>query len=131
MKIKAGKTYLTRDSHKVRVVCTDANNEYPIIGLLSEDRETVHTFTKFGKYNRASASSGLDLIEEYSPWNDVEIDTKVLVKNDDEYTWKRRYFAKYENDKVYTFADGSTSWSNEVSYYSSWNYAKLAEEDDG
>lgn len=60
-------------------------------------------------------------------WSKVEVDAKILVSNDD-IKWYRRYFAKYENDKVCTFVDGATSFSTD-GYYISWKYAKLYKED--
>lgn len=60
-------------------------------------------------------------------WSKVEVDAKILVSNDD-IKWYRRYFAKYENDKVCTFVDGATSFSS-GGYYTSWEYAKLYKED--
>lgn len=60
-------------------------------------------------------------------WTKVEVDTKILVSEDGD-VWCKRYFAKYENDKVYTFAGGATSFS-EGGYYISWKYAKLYKED--
>lgn len=60
-------------------------------------------------------------------WSTIPVDTKVLVRDGEDNEWKKRYFAKYENEKVYTFADGGTSWSSDVEAVS-WNYAKLADE---
>lgn len=60
-------------------------------------------------------------------WSKVEVDTKILVSEDGD-VWCKRYFAKYENDKVCTFAGGATSFS-EGGYYISWKYAKLYKED--
>lgn len=59
-------------------------------------------------------------------WSKVEVDTKILV-SDDGNVWRRRYFAKYENDKVCAFVGGATSFSNRGSYIS-WKYAKLYKE---
>ena len=59
-------------------------------------------------------------------WSKVDVDTKILVSYDGN-VWRRRYFAKYENDKVYAFVGGATSFSNRGSYIS-WKYAKLYEE---
>ena len=43
-------------------------------------------------------------------WSKVPVDTKVLV--DDGYEWpSHEYFARYEGDKVYIWANGKTSWS--------------------
>lgn len=56
-------------------------------------------------------------------WSKVEVDTKILVSDDGD-VWRKRYFAKYENDKVCAFVGGATSFSNRGSYIS-WKYAKL------
>lgn len=60
-------------------------------------------------------------------WSKVDVDTKILVSYDGN-VWRRRYFAKYENDKVYAFVGGATSFSNRGSYIS-WKYAKLYKEE--
>lgn len=59
-------------------------------------------------------------------WESVPVDTKILVKERAGQEWKPRYFAKYENGKVYAWTEGKTS--NETETYWSWRYAKLAEE---
>ena len=50
-------------------------------------------------------------IEDKIDWNKVEVDTKVLVRDRPYNEWLKRYFAKYENGKVYVFDDGRTSWN--------------------
>ena len=50
-------------------------------------------------------------IEDEIDWNKVEVDTKVLVRDKPYNEWLKRYFAKYENGKVYVFDDGRTSWN--------------------
>lgn len=61
-------------------------------------------------------------------WSKVEIDTPVFVRDSENDVWKCRYFAKYEYEKVYTWVDGRTSWSNKIADVPvSWKYAKLAE----
>lgn len=70
------------------------------------------------------------LYEEYQEpsvdWSKVPVDTKVLV-SDDGGKWFKRYFASYEDGRVYVWYGGGTSWSNNLT--SPYNYAKLAEED--
>ena len=63
-------------------------------------------------------------------WDKVEVDTPILVGNDNK-TWFKRYFAKYEYGKVYAWLNGKTSWSStcEVSI-GHWKYAKLAGDED-
>lgn len=78
------------------------------------------------------------LCEEYQEpsvdWYNVAVDTKILVSDDGE-KWFKRYFAKYEDGKVFTWLNGSTSWTADdipaitTKRYTSWEYAKLAEED--
>lgn len=59
-------------------------------------------------------------------WESVAVDTPILVGNDNK-TWFKRYFAKYEDGKVYAWLNGKTSWSS--TYEGSighWKYVKLA-----
>lgn len=61
-------------------------------------------------------------------WSKVAVDTPVLVKGTEKSQWIKRYFAFFENDKVYTWDSGATSWSKEKNENVSWwDYAKLAE----
>lgn len=71
--------------------------------------------------------------EEYEEpkvdWSKVEIDTPVLVKQSRDNDWAKRYFAKYENGKIFTWGYGTTSWSCDREGITEWNYAKLATEE--
>ena len=66
-----------------------------------------------------------DCEESEIDWNKINIDTPLLVRNYINGEWSKRYFAKYEDGKVYAWLNGRTSW-NETSIYA-WKYAKLAE----
>lgn len=71
-----------------------------------------------------------EYVEPPVDWSKVEVDTPILVKDYKEDTWERRYFAKYENGKVYTWLGGATSWSTsgtDDDYMADWKMAKLAE----
>lgn len=61
-------------------------------------------------------------------WSKVAVDTPVLVSFDG-CNWFKKYFAKVQNNTVYTWDDGATSWSVIDKKYcvTSWKYAKLAE----
>ena len=63
--------------------------------------------------------------EQKIDWSKVVVDTPVLVKDFENDIWLKRYFAKYEDGKVYAWSDGATSWSSDDT--SGWKYAKLAE----
>lgn len=71
-----------------------------------------------------------EYVEPPVDWSKVEVDTPILVKDYKADTWERRYFAKYENGKVYTWLGGATSWSTNGTddyYMADWKMAKLAE----
>lgn len=72
------------------------------------------------------------LFEEYKEpeidWSNVEVDTPILVRNDEIDNWTKRYFAKYEHSEVFVWVGGRTSW-NETDMLA-WNYAKLAESEE-
>ena len=65
-------------------------------------------------------------IEDETDWNKVEVDTKVLVRYKPYDEWEKRYFAKYEDGKVYVFNDGRTSWSSRGITH--WEETKLWED---
>ena len=76
------------------------------------------------------------LLEEYEEpevdWSKVEVDTPILVRDNENVVWMRRHFAKYENGNVYAWRDALTSWTashdDDMTW---WKYAKLAEDEEG
>lgn len=74
------------------------------------------------------------LLEDYeepeepkTDWSKVEVDTPILVRICEDGEWLKKYFAKYEDGRVYAWNSGCTSWTvlhdKDVS---AWPYAKLA-----
>ena len=75
------------------------------------------------------------LLEEYEEpkepeidWSKVEVDTPILVAHFELGEWSKRYFAKYEDGKVYAWDDGRTSWNTSTMTF--WKHAKLAEDEE-
>ena len=67
--------------------------------------------------------------EEVIDWSIMPVDTKILVSNEEDKGWKRRYFAKYKDGKVYVWALGKTSFTaNNNEDVTDWEYAKLYNE---
>ena len=66
-----------------------------------------------------------DCEESEVDWNKVEVNTPILVRDCDDDRWIKRYFAKYENETIYAWNSGATSWS--TSCMTGWKYARLAE----
>lgn len=74
-----------------------------------------------------------EYVEPPVDWSKVAVDTPILVKDYKSDTWERRYFAKYENGKVYTWLGGATSWSTsgtDDDYMYDWKMARLAESEE-
>ena len=69
--------------------------------------------------------------KEVIDWSEIPVDTKVLVSKDGE-NWLRRYFAKYEDGKIYCFNSGYTSFTivnyDFLSNSTTWKYVKLYQE---
>ena len=64
-------------------------------------------------------------------WSKVAVDTPILVRDSIEESWRKRYFAKYEDNTVYAWSGGSTSWSTcGSSDIANWKMAKLAESEE-
>lgn len=61
-------------------------------------------------------------------WSKITVDTKVMVSHDG-VNWRKAYFSRYENNKVFVFNAGRTSWNkldcNSEIFY---EYVKLVEE---
>lgn len=64
-------------------------------------------------------------------WSIVKVDTKILVKDTNSDVWKKRYFARYENETVYAFEHGKTSWSADVNHLTDlvpWEFVEVVKE---
>lgn len=70
-----------------------------------------------------------EYIEQEIDWSKVAVDTPILVKDSTKSDWLARHFAKYECGGVYAWNGGMTSHTTDSTVY--WNYAKLAEADNG
>lgn len=70
-------------------------------------------------------------IEEYLgivDWSKVAVDTPILVKDDYDDKWEKAYFAKYEDEMIYAWNNGRTSFSARYKDDTFiWDRAKLAE----
>lgn len=61
-------------------------------------------------------------------WSKVKVDTPIYVRHSDDEKWVPRYFAKFEDGRVYAWVSGATSWTVDDEYdVTFWKYAKLAE----
>lgn len=58
-------------------------------------------------------------------WENVPVDTKIIVSHSTGSPDYCRYFAEYKDGKVYAWDYGATSWSSDVKSKSWWKHAKL------
>ena len=97
----------------------------------SDDLLALHSDGKMDIMKIYDIDDKLIWEREEIDWSKIPVDTKVLVRNSQDQEWECRYFAKYENGKIYTFVHGATSWSSwstgELSSVISWEEAKLIE----
>lgn len=115
-----------RNGAEARILCVDANGDYPIVSLAKDG--ACRTHTKEGTIHKPDSAWGqshYDLmpIGKYN----YETDDKVLVSNDN-VVWFNRHFSHEKNGIAYTFECGRTSWSNTISSVSEWKFCKKASE---
>lgn len=116
----------TRNGKKIRVLCVDRRNEMAPV-LVEDEDGNLYGYNKYGKL-----SYGFDKydLKEYNPWQDVAVDTPVIVTYsfNGEDLYHKRHFSHYDATKgvVYVFGDGKTSYTSEPFDVVSTATAKLA-----
>lgn len=105
----------TRDGHKVRIICTDVNNDsnYHIIALkaFSDGNEAVQIYTSEGKFYTDDNISKNDLVIVQEFWSDKE------NKDAD------GYFIGFESDIIHSYAKYT---KEKYKYFASKKQAKSA-----
>jgi hypothetical protein len=109
-----------------KVAFEKATNKITACGNLS-CKECLFWEDDFNCDRRALEWADAEYIEPEVDWSEVPVDTLILVNDNVDHFWIRRYFAQYDNGKVYAFVDGRTSWTATDDDICSWNYAKLAD----
>lgn len=61
-------------------------------------------------------------------WSKVAVDTPILVRDSANLKWIKRHFAKYENGTIFTWSNGTTSWSD-GEHATPWKLARLVEKE--
>lgn len=82
----------------------------------------------FGCRGKAKKWLNSEYVEPPVDWSKVAVDTPILVRDETDTGWFKRYFAKYEDGKVFTWRSGAASWSiTDINNTTYWEIAKLAE----
>ena len=63
--------------------------------------------------------------EEVIDWENIPLDTPIMVRDFDSESWMMRYFAFYKFGKVYCWFDNYTSNDDNCSGAKCWQQAKL------
>ena len=79
---------------------------------------------------RSKKWANSEYVEPPVDWSKVAVDTPILVRDSEKESWRKRYFAKYENGIVYAWENGATSWSVYRSNITDGGMAKLAESEE-
>ena len=120
-KENVGKLYSDSKNYTYKVVKRMQCNE----GVY--DLERTSDGLLIGDIYFTSKILSMDFTIEPIDWENISVDTKILVSMDGE-EWIKRYFAKYINGGVYVWDYGATSFSS--NHCTKWAYAKLYEEEE-
>ena len=97
---------VTRDGRSVRIVCTDAKNEFPIVALVTnDDKEVLMDYNNNGKVSPDEITD-LDLFfaiekkDKFDPKTLKPFD-RVLVRNCRAYKWKCEHFSYFNEGNDY------------------------------
>lgn len=139
--LKNGMSYKNRDDEIFYIINDKVFVKADII-TLRYHRELYQELEYYDEDFKWSSNKKWDIMEIYDcdnkliwkrkeiDWSKIPVDTKVLVKNDENGEWNKRYFAGFINGEVTTFSNGMTSWSTSrpnSPILVSWKYAKLVE----
>ena len=91
--------------------------KYPIVSYFS----TLVAKELLKDRNYIAIEDHIDIVD----WENVPVDTKVIVSHSTGSPDYYRYFAEYKDGKVYAWDYGATSWSSDAKSKSWWEYAKL------
>ena len=118
---------VTRDERKVRIICTDANNEFPIIALITNDnKEVLMDYNNNGKVSPDEITD-LDLFfatekkDKFDPKTLKPFD-RVLIRNSKIHIWKCDHFSYFKEGYNYPFMCSSTSYTFCIPYNNDTKY---------
>ena len=88
----------------------DSRNHFYIDALKWAQKRISDELERMHKEDKENIKNSI--VGEKSKWTNVKRDTPIVIlpKSYDKSTF-RRYFAKYENGKVYYYPKGVTSWT--------------------
>jgi len=117
--------YVTRDGRKVVVVALNLRGEFPVLGYTAEyNWDNACTWRADGRVYGLPSEHPRDIVDRWSPWANLDIDTPVWVKDDSDGEWVPRHFAGVSQGKATCWAEGLTSHTTKN--VAPWNELSLA-----
>ena len=119
------------DTKVINIAKLTVINDKPV-----ECREYHCGECNFGKKGDCKSGPYVEewLFSEYEEpevdWSKVKVDTPIYVRRSDDEEWESRHFAKFEDGRVYAWADGTTSFTAPINSAVDWKHAKLAEREE-
>lgn len=93
--------------------------KYPMVSYFS----TLVVKELLKNRNYIAIEDHIDVVD----WENVPVDTKIIVSHSTDSPDYCRYFAEYKDGKVYAWDYGATSWSSDAKSKNWWEHAKLVE----
>jgi len=117
------KKYRTKENKEVRIYATDGTGEYCIHGAILEDTGgwRYALWTHNGEFISKTTKS-LDDIIEISPYDDWQVDDKILVWGSNEKRIQGHFRGISHEGKPQVWAEGKTSWTTDEYY--TYEYAE-------
>ena len=132
-----GKSLMYVTEYKNGIVFIDKDSCYSEFKIYDDNLETdnskiikVYGFSEYASKSLDISIGNRKLLwdrDNEIDWSKVRKDAKVLVSMNGYDLWVKRYFAKYENGKIYTYDDGKDSWIGEDYVLEMWDKGKLWE----
>lgn len=91
--------------------------KYPMVSYFS----TLVVKELLKDRNYIAIEDHIDVVD----WENVPVDTKIIVSHSTGSPDYCRYFAEYKDGKVYAWDYGATSWSSDTKSKNWWEHAKL------
>lgn len=104
----------TKQQPKTKNERTYISGDFERIDLLSD------LLPDFNEPNYLDIGKYLGIVD----WREVSVNTPIIINHKSKKI--KRYFAKYDNGKVYYFGFGATSWSAAETHCTELNNVKLA-----
>ena len=117
-----------------RVWCLYYNKWFTITNIRKEDaypiKTEINSYTLDGRLNTHSIRTlfwdEVIITPPPKPLPKLEVDTKVLVWDNEDKLVRKRYFSHFDNtNNIHVFAQGATSWTKDLTTkYPNWELAK-------